>query len=335
MYSIKAQTAQIILDDGTKMEGLSFGYPHSTAGEVVFNTGLVGYPETLTDPSYRGQILTLTSPMAGNYGVPDTKKLDELGLMKYVESEFIQVSGLLVQDYSHEYSHWNSVKSLSEWLNEEKIPALYGIDTRMLTKIVRDKGTILGKIEFEGDPVEFVDPNIRNLMAEISTKEVKIYGKGNPIKVVAVDCGIKHNIIRLLVKRGVELHLVPWNYDFINMEYDGLFLSNGPGDPTLAGQLIENLHKVIKSNRSEPIFGICMGNQLTALAVGANCYKLPMGNRGQNQPVLNVMNGQAFITAQNHGFAIDSSTLPDGWQPMFVNANDGTNEVIHSRVNMY
>ncbi|XP_048390724.1 carbamoyl-phosphate synthase [ammonia], mitochondrial isoform X1 [Stegostoma tigrinum] len=330
VFSSKAQTAHVILDDGTKMSGVSFGYPCSTAGEVVFNTGLVGYPETLTDPSYRGQILALTSPMAGNYGVPDTKKLDELGLMKYVESEFIQVSGLLVQDYSHDYSHWNSVKSLGEWLHEEKIPALYGIDTRMLTKIVRDKGTILGKIEFDGDPVEFVDPNLRNLMAEISTKEIKVYGKGNLIKIVAVDCGIKHNIIRLLVKRGVELHLVPWNYDFTNMEYDGLFLSNGPGDPTLAKQLIANVHKVIKSNRPEPVFGICMGNQLTALAAGANCYKLPMGNRGQNQPVMNVMNGQAFITAQNHGYAIDSSTLPEGWRAMFVNANDGTNEgIVH------
>ncbi|GCB61260.1 hypothetical protein scyTo_0009304 [Scyliorhinus torazame] len=274
IFSSKAQTAQVILDDGTKMKGLSFGYPHSTAGEVV--------------------------------------------------------SGLLVQDYSHNYSHWNSVKSLGEWLNEEKIPALYGIDTRMLTKIVRDKGTILGKIEFEGDPVEFVDPNLRNLMAEISTKEVKIYGKGNPIKIVAVDCGIKHNIIRLLVKRGVELHLIPWDHDFTNMEYDGLFLSNGPGDPTLAKQLVANVHKVIQSNRPEPVFGICMGNQLTALAAGANCYKLPMGNRGQNQPVVNVMNGQAFITAQNHGFAIDSTTLPEGWKAMFVNANDGTNEgIVH------
>ncbi|XP_067844338.1 carbamoyl-phosphate synthase [ammonia], mitochondrial [Heptranchias perlo] len=249
-FSIKAQTAQVILDDGTKMKGLSFGYPRSTAGEVVFNTGLVGYPETLTDPSYRGQILTLTSPMAGNYGVPDTNKLDELGLMKYVESEFIQ--------------------------------------------------------------------------------EIKVYGKGNPIKIVAVDCGVKHNIIRLLVKRGVELHLVPWDYDFSNMEYDGLFLSNGPGDPSLAGQLVTNLRKVLGSDRPEPVFGICMGNQLTALAVGANCYKLPMGNRGQNQPVLNVMNGQAFITAQNHGYAIDSSTLPEGWKAMFVNANDGTNEgIVH------
>uniref|UniRef100_A0A4W3J2K6 Carbamoyl phosphate synthase arginine-specific large chain n=1 Tax=Callorhinchus milii TaxID=7868 RepID=A0A4W3J2K6_CALMI len=330
LFSVKAQTAHLILDDGTKMKGLSFGHPQSTAGEVVFNTGLVGYPEALTDPSYRGQILILTYPMAGNYGVPNTKELDGLGLMKYIESEFIQVSGLLVQDYSHEYSHWNSVKSLSQWLQEEKIPALYGIDTRMLTKIVRDKGTILGKIEFEGDPVDFVDPNLRNLMAEISTKEIKVFGKGNPIKIVAVDCGIKHNIIRLLVKRGVELHLVPWDHDFSKMEYDGLFLSNGPGNPTLAQPLIANVRKVLASDRTEPVFGICMGNQLTALAVGANCYKLPMGNRGQNQPVVNVMNGQAFITAQNHGYAIDSSTLPEGWKPMFVNANDETNEgIVH------
>uniref|UniRef100_H3AH65 Carbamoyl-phosphate synthase [ammonia], mitochondrial n=2 Tax=Latimeria chalumnae TaxID=7897 RepID=H3AH65_LATCH len=198
----------------------------------------------------------------------------------------------------------------------------------MLTKIIRDKGTVLGKIEFEGQPVDFIDPNQRNLIAEVSTKEIKVFGKGNPIKIVSVDCGIKHNIIRLLVKRGVELHLVPWNYDFTNMEYDGLFLSNGPGDPSFAGPLIENVRKILQMDRPEPMFGICMGNQLTALASGAKSYKLPMGNRGQNQPVLNLMNGQAFITAQNHGYGIDSKSLPPGWRQLFVNANDETNEGI-------
>ncbi|ROL50444.1 Carbamoyl-phosphate synthase [ammonia], mitochondrial [Anabarilius grahami] len=310
------------------MKGYSFGHDHSAAGELVFNTGLVGYPEALTDPSYRGQILTLTYPIVGNYGVPNTQELDELGLKKNVESDRIQVSGLLVQDYSAEYSHWNSVKSLAQWLQEEKVPALFGIDTRMLTKIIRDKGTVLGKIEFDGQPVEITDPNQRNLVAEVSTKDIQVFGKGNPIKVVAVDCGIKHNIIRLLVKRGAEVHLVPWDQDLMSLEYDGLFISNGPGDPSLAKTLVQNVRKVLESDRPQPVFGICMGNQITALAAGAQSYKLPMGNRGQNQPVVNVMTGQAFITAQNHGYGIDSESLPPGWSPLFINANDGTNEGI-------
>uniref|UniRef100_A0AAR2KU86 Carbamoyl-phosphate synthase [ammonia], mitochondrial n=1 Tax=Pygocentrus nattereri TaxID=42514 RepID=A0AAR2KU86_PYGNA len=322
-----AQTAHLVLEDGTVMKGYSFGHRWSAAGELVFNTGLVGYPEALTDPSYRGQILTLTYPIVGNYGVPNTEELDELGLRKNVESDRIQVSGLLVQDYSHDFSHWNSVKSLAQWLQEEQVPALYGVDTRMLTKIIRDKGTVLGKIEFEGQPVEITDPNKRNLVAEVSTKETQVFGKGNPIKVVAVDCGIKHNIIRLLVKRGAEVHLVPWNQDLMSLDYDGLFISNGPGDPSLAKTLIQNVRKVLESDRPQPVFGICMGNQITALAAGAQSYKLPMGNRGQNQPVLNVMTGQAFITAQNHGYGIDSESLPPGWSPLFINANDGTNEV--------
>uniref|UniRef100_A0A8C1G0X4 Carbamoyl-phosphate synthase [ammonia], mitochondrial n=1 Tax=Cyprinus carpio TaxID=7962 RepID=A0A8C1G0X4_CYPCA len=324
----QAQTAHLVLEDGTKMKGYSFGHDQSAAGELVFNTGLVGYPEALTDPSYRGQILTLTYPIVGNYGVPNTQQLDELGLKKNVESDRIQVSGLLVQDYSSEYSHWNSVKSLAQWLQEEKVPALFGIDTRMLTKIIRDKGTVLGKIEFDGQLVEITDPNQRNLVAEVSTKDIQVFGKGNPIKVVAVDCGIKHNIIRLLVKRGAEVHLVPWDQDLMSLEYDGLFISNGPGDPSLAKTLIQNVSKVLESDRSQPVFGICMGNQITALAAGAQSYKLPMGNRGQNQPVVNVMTGQAFITAQNHGYGIDSESLPPGWSPLFINANDGTNEGI-------
>ncbi|XP_064800494.1 carbamoyl-phosphate synthase [ammonia], mitochondrial [Oncorhynchus masou masou] len=328
LFSVKAQIAHLVLEDGTRMKGFSFGDERSAAGELVFNTGLVGYPEALTDPSYRGQILTLTYPIVGNYGVPNTQELDELGLRRNIESDRIQVSGLLVQDYSHEYSHWNSVKSLGQWLQEEKVPALFGVDTRMLTKIIRDKGTVLGKIEFEGHPIEISDPNQQNILAEVSTKETRVFGKGNPIKVVAVDCGIKHNIIRLLVKRGAEVHLVPWNQDLMSLDYDGLFISNGPGDPSLAGDLIQNVRKVLESDRPQPVFGICMGNQITALAAGAQSYKLPMGNRGQNQPVLNVMTGQAFITAQNHGYGIDSTSLPPGWSPLFVNANDGTNEGI-------
>ncbi|XP_069839314.1 carbamoyl-phosphate synthase [ammonia], mitochondrial [Dendropsophus ebraccatus] len=326
--SVKAQTANLVLEDGTKIRGYSFGHPASVAGEVIFNTGLGGYVEAITDPSYRGQILTLTNPIIGNGGAPDTKALDSYGLMKYIESENIQVSGLLVLDYSHEYNHWGAVKSLSEWLHEEKVPALCGIDTRMLAKKIRDKGTVLGKIEFEGQPVELVDPNKRNLIAEVSTKAVKVYGKGNPVKIVAVDCGVKHNIIRQLVKRGAEVNLVPWNHDFTKMEYDGLLLTSGPGNPELAQPLIQNLKKVFSSDRTEPVFGICMGNEIAALAAGAKTYRLPMANRGQNQPVMNTMNGQAFITAQNHAYGVDSKSLPAGWKPLFVNINDQSNEGI-------
>ncbi|XP_066178522.1 carbamoyl-phosphate synthase [ammonia], mitochondrial [Sylvia atricapilla] len=328
LLSIKVQAANLVLEDGMKMKGYSFGYPSSTAGEVVFNTGLSGYTEALTDPSYKGQILALANPIVGNGGVPDTAALDEMGLRRFLESDGIKVSGLLVQDYSNEYSHWQATRSLGEWLQEEQVPALYGIDTRMLSKLIRDKGTVLGKIEFEGQPVEFADPNKQNLIAEVSTKEVKIYGRGNPIKVVAVDCGLKHNVIRLLVKRGAEVHLVPWDHDFTDMDYDGLIISGGPGDPMKAQEVIQNVRKVLESNRPEPLFGISMGHLITGIAAGATSYKMQMANRGQNQPVLNAVNGQAVITAQNHGYAIDSSALPPGWKPLFVNANDQTNEGI-------
>ncbi|NWV12865.1 CPSM synthase, partial [Ptilonorhynchus violaceus] len=286
------------------------------------------YTEALTDPSYKGQILTLANPIAGNAGVPDTAALDEMGLRRFLESDGIKVSGLLVLDYSNEYSHWQAARSLAEWLQEEQVPALYGIDTRMLSKLIRDKGTVLGKIEFEGQPVEFADPNKQNLIAEVSTKEVKVYGRGNPIKVVAVDCGLKNNIIRLLVKVGAEVHLVPWDYDFTSMDYDGLIISGGPGDPMKAQEVIRNVRKVLESDRPEPLFGISMGHLITGIAAGATSYKMQVANRGQNQPVLNAVTGQAVITAQNHGFAIDSSTLPPGWKPLFVNANDQTNEGI-------
>uniref|UniRef100_A0A8C9FX14 carbamoyl-phosphate synthase (ammonia) n=1 Tax=Pavo cristatus TaxID=9049 RepID=A0A8C9FX14_PAVCR len=287
-----------------------------------------GYTEALTDPSYKGQILTLANPIVGNGGVPDTAALDEIGLRRFLESDGIKVSGLLVLDYSNEYSHWQAARSLGEWLQEEKVPALYGIDTRMLSKLIRDKGTVLGKIEFEGQPTEFADPNKQNLIAEVSTKEVKVYGKGNPIRIVAVDCGLKNNVIRLLVKQGAEVHLVPWDHDFTSMEYDGLIISGGPGDPMKAQEVIQNVRKVLESNRPEPLFGIGMGNLITGIAAGATSYKMQMANRGQNQPVLNAVNGQAVITTQNHGYAIDSSTLPPGWKPLFVNANDQTNEGI-------
>jgi len=336
--------AKLHLEDGTTITGTSFGCHTSVEGEVVFATGMVGYPESLTDPSYQGQILTLTSPMVGNYGVPNRNTIDEYGLPAFFESTKIHAQGLLVQDYSHHYSHWNAASSLGDWLKEEGIPGLCDIDTRMLTKKIREKGALLGRIEIDLDaPVpdftKMQDPNARHLVGEVSVKEPKVYGKGNPIKVLAVDCGMKFNIIRLLVKRGVELTVVPWDYKFASelANYDGLFLSNGPGDPTMCMETVRELEKVVTCPDDEvkPIYGICMGNQLMGLAAGGTAMKLPFGNRGQNQPVLNHQNGECYITSQNHGYVIDTNTLKPGWKILFTNANDGSNEGIAHETRPY
>eukprot|EP00586_Coscinodiscus_wailesii_P004925 CAMPEP_0172487554 /NCGR_PEP_ID=MMETSP1066-20121228/16705_1 /TAXON_ID=671091 /ORGANISM="Coscinodiscus wailesii, Strain CCMP2513" /LENGTH=1525 /DNA_ID=CAMNT_0013254251 /DNA_START=209 /DNA_END=4786 /DNA_ORIENTATION=+ len=331
--------AHLYLEDGTKLTGKSFGCHESVEGEVVFSTGMVGYPESLTDPSYEGQILTLTTPMVGNYGVPNRQTLDSHGLPAFFESSRIHCAGLLVQDYSHHYSHWNAASSLGDWLKEEGVPGLSGLDARMLTQKIRERGVMLGRIEVDlsatgPDFTKMEDPNARNLVDAVSRKEVTVYGKGNPVKVLAIDCGMKYNIIRQLVKRGTELTVVPWDYPFAAEmhKYDGLFLSNGPGDPTMCAPTIAELKKVVNCPDDEvkPIFGICLGNQLTGLAAGGTAEKLPFGNRGQNQPVINHVTGECYITPQNHGYAINTSTLEPGWKSLFTNANDGSNEgIIH------
>mmetsp|Transcript_14691 Transcript_14691/g.20977 ORF Transcript_14691/g.20977 Transcript_14691/m.20977 type:complete len:1534 (-) Transcript_14691:123-4724(-) len=336
--------ATIHLEDGTSLVGRSFGSHESVEGEVVFSTGMVGYPESLTDPSYQGQILTLTTPMVGNYGVPDRTKKDEFGLPAFFESYKIHTKALIVQDYSHHYSHWNAASSLGDWLKEEGVPGVCDIDTRMLTKKIREKGALLGRIEVNPNapPPDFsvmANPNLRHLVDEVSLKEPKIYGKGNPVKVIAVDCGMKYNIIRKLVSRGAELTVVPWDYPFAAEmhKYDGLFLSNGPGDPTMCGATIEELKKVINcpDDQVKPIYGICMGNQLMGIAAGGKAEKLPFGNRGQNQPVLNHQTGECYITPQNHGYHINCETLLPGWKTLFTNANDGSNEGIAHETRPY
>jgi len=317
------------LADGTAVEGVSFGAPRSVAGEVVFNTGMVGYPESLTDPSYRGQILVLTYPLIGNYGVPPAAR--EQGILKYFESERIQIAGLVVSECSRAYSHWNASKGLSEWLVENGVPAMEGVDTRALTKKIRQEGTMLGKIVC-GEKVPFEDPNERNLVAEVSVKEPIVHGDG-AVRVLVVDCGIKNNIIRSFLKRGVRVIRVPWDHDFNSgeFEYDGLFLSNGPGDPKRCDATIAHLREALA--RGKKVFGICLGNPLLALAAGADTYKMKFGHRSQNQPCTEIGTSRCRITSQNHGYAVDAETLPDGWEPWFVNANDGTNEGIrHSRL---
>jgi carbamoyl-phosphate synthase small subunit len=272
--------AKLILEDGKEFIGNSFGYETSVTGEVVFNTSMTGYPENLTDPSYKGQILVLTYPLIGNYGVPSDSSSNDL--LDFFESDQVQITSLIVSDYSEENSHWNSTKSLGDWLKENKIPALTGIDTRMLTKHIRESGTMLGKIVFDSD-IEFVDPNKQNLTSQVSIKEKKIYGNGSR-KILVVDCGVKNNIIRNFLKRDTTVIRVPYNYDFTNEEYDGIFLSNGPGDPKMCKETIENVSKVLDKNT--PIFGICLGNQILALASGADTYKLKYGHRSHNQPVI-------------------------------------------------
>lgn len=315
---------KLILDDGTVFEGRSFGAETPSAGEVVFSTAMVGYPESLTDPSYMGQILTMTFPLVGNYGVP--KESFTNGISDFLESEKIQVNGLIVSDYSHEYSHWNADKSLGDWLKEYNVPGIYGIDTRELTKVLREKGSMKGKIIFENEnEVDFLDPNIENLVAKASCKEVITYGNGNK-KVVLVDCGVKHNIIRCLLKRDVTLIRVPWNYDFNQLEFDGLFISNGPGNPDFCEETVAHIRKAMEEDK--PICGICMGNQLLSKAGGATIYKLKYGHRSHNQPVRMAGSEKCFVTSQNHGFAVSNSSLGEEWEPLFLNLNDGTNEGI-------
>jgi carbamoyl-phosphate synthase large subunit len=327
--------ATLILDDGTVFEGYSFGYERPVAGEVVFNTAMTGYPESLTDPSYAGQLMTLTYPLIGNYGVPPQTFSNE-GISTFMESDRIYADAIIISDYSHNHNHWNAVESLGSWLKREHIPGIYGIDTRTLTKRLRERGVMKGMITFAGaahdgkiscEDISYEDINYVDC---VSTKEIITYGAGEgKKKVVLVDCGIKHNIIRCLLGRNLTVVRVPWDYDFNTMEYDGLFISNGPGDPDTCEAAVRNIRKALSGDK--PICGICMGNQLLAKAGGATIYKLKYGHRSHNQPVRLVGTDKCFITSQNHGYAVNSDTLGHEWEPLFVNMNDGTNEGIRHK----
>lgn len=339
------KSAVLILADGTRFQGRSFGYDGSTSGEVVFNTAMTGYPESLTDPSYEGQILVSTYPHLGNYGVPPQEGSEMLS--RYFESPSIHCRAIIAQDYAFNPSHWLADCTLADWLKEQKIPGIYGIDTRALTKHLREHGSMLGKIIVEGcEEPEAFDPNAHNLIAATSCKEVMVFpGKEEPFviedpttlgpdsngrkTVVLVDCGIKHNIIRCLIARNLRVIRVPWDYDFNKISYDGLFISNGPGNPDFAVDTIEHLRTALTVGK--PICGICMGNQLLAKAAGAKTYKLKYGHRSHNQPVRKVGTNKCYITTQNHGFAVDATTLPADWEPLFINMNDNTNEGIRHK----
>ena len=323
--------ATLILDDGTRFEGESFGYDGNVAGEVVFNTAMTGYPESLTDPSYAGQLMTLTYPLVGNYGVPSTEEGSD-GIAPFMESDRIYASGMIVGDYSEQFSHWNARESLSEWLRREKVPAITGIDTRYLTQILREHGVMMGRIIVEGvaEQPEEKDYNSINYVDLVSVPEIRTYGSGEGRKrVVLVDCGAKNNIIRCLLNRGVEVIRVPWDYDFNTLEFDGLFLSNGPGNPDECQAAVDNISRFISNpEENRPLMGSGMGNQLLAKAAGATVYKLKYGHRSHNQPVRMEGTDRCFITSQNHGFAVDASSLGEGWKPYFTNMNDGSNEGI-------
>ncbi len=345
--------ATLILSDGTEFHGYAFGAERPVAGEVVFNTAMTGYPESLTDPSYAGQLMVLTYPLVGNYGVPPFS-FEKDGLPTYMESTKIHAEAIIVSDYSEEYSHWNAVESLGDWLKREGVPGITGIDTRALTKKIREHGVMTGQLIIDNGQLTMETPDYGsvNYVDRVSCKEIIIYDGtesrsfdvNTPVdeincqlstvncqlkKVVLLDCGVKANIIRCLLRRGVAVIRVPWNYDFNGLDYDGLFLSNGPGDPDTCEAAVQHIRKALEGDR--PICGICMGNQLLAKAGGASIYKLKYGHRSHNQPVRMVGTEKCFITSQNHGYAVDGDTLGADWEPLFVNMNDGTNEGIRHK----
>ena len=327
------KTCRLELANGMVFPGYAFGAAVGASGETVFSTAMVGYPETLTDPSFEGQLLCVTYPLIGNYGVP-APRIDANGLQATFESEAIHVRALIISDLSFDFSHWSAAQSLDGWLKEQGIPGIWGVDTRRLTQVLREDGSMLGRLVQDGEePLPFDDPNVTNLVAVASCREVIRYNAGAAKKVVLVDCGVKHNIIRCLLKTGVEVIRVPWDYDFnadASMSgYDGLFIANGPGNPDCCGAAVEHIRQAMDIGR--PVFGICMGNQLLAKAAGAKTYKLRYGHRGHNQPVRMVGSDHCFITSQNHGYAVDEKTLPADWEPLFINLNDGTNEGIRHR----
>jgi carbamoyl-phosphate synthase small subunit len=333
--------AKLVLEDGSEYAGWSFGKARSQAGEVVFTTGMTGYPQSLTDPSFRGQILVSTYPLAGNYGVPLTPKngepyFDAAGIPVHFESPRIQASGFVVAEECREPSHFSSGASLSVWLEKNNVPGICGIDTRALTGRLREQGVMMGKILVEGSRDVTMDSGIvPHPVADVSPEESSVLIPPGCTEaeaaalptVILVDCGAKANIIRCLLARRVKIIRVPWNHSLEGIDFDGIFLSNGPGDPKDCGRTIAAVRRAFGLDK--PIFGICLGNQIMALAAGADTYKLPYGHRGQNQPCIE-LTGRCYITSQNHGYAVRGETLPSGWEPWFVNGNDGTVEGIRA-----
>ncbi|WP_437290259.1 glutamine-hydrolyzing carbamoyl-phosphate synthase small subunit [Sorangium sp. So ce406] len=327
---------KLVLEDGTTMTGRCFGAPRAVSGEVVFNTGMTGYVETLTDPSYRGQILAITYPLVGNYGVPAPRQAGSVD--GPYEADRIQVQGLVVQSYVERYSHHAAVRSLGAWLASEGIPAITGIDTRTLTRRLREAGTMKGwlfpaemDLERVKRSAEAVDMR-EEVFRLVSPREPITY-EGGPLKVLLIDAGAKDNIVRSLLQRGVTVIRAPFHAPIAELAEaaDGVLIGNGPGDPKDLGQLVAAVRGLL-GTYTKPIFGICLGNQILALAAGGDTYKLPYGHRGVNQPVQDLLSRRCYVTSQNHGYAVKHESLPPEWEPWFININDGTNEGIRSRL---
>ena len=306
-----------MLESGEVFPGYSPAWQHDHCfGETVFTTGMTGYVESLTDPSYAGQLLAFTYPLIGNYGVP--KK-------ELWESDRIHANGVIIGEASPKASHWSAEHSFLDWLEKERIPLITGIDTRELTKCLRKAGTRRGVITTGTLPTAFPNLHAIHLVAQVSCKEKATIGSGAK-RIIAVDCGMKENILRSLLHYPLEIVKVPYNYDYSEEAFDGLFLSNGPGDPAMCKETIAILQKALK--REKPTFGICLGAQLLALAIGGQTYKLAFGHRGQNHPCLDIKHAKAILTSQNHGYAIDEKSLPEGWEVTFRNLNDQSVEGI-------
>lgn len=325
----------LLLENGDSFPGVRFAGKQPVAGEVVFNTAMTGYVESLTDPSYRGQILVLTYPLIGNYGVPPRAK-EAMG--RPFESSRIQVQGLIVQHYVHHYSHREADRSLAAWLEEEGVTAITGVDTRRLTKVLREAGTMLGLVVAEDDdPLDASKVDMECEVFDLVAPSEPIYYEGsNGLTILLVDVGVKDSIVRSLLQRGAAVKRIPWHWPLAEQTsgVDGILIGNGPGDPEKLGNLVGQVRGLMATCRV-PIFGICLGNQILSLAAGACTYKLPFGHRGVNQPVQDLLSRRCVITSQNHGYAVDSNSLPADWETWFVNINDGTNEGVRSRVDPF
>ena len=319
---------KLVLESGTEFSGDSFGAARPVEGEVVFNTGMTGYVEALTDPSYRGQILVLTYPLVGNYGVPSPR--GDGSLDRPYESGQIQVQGLVVQNYVPEYSHADAFRSLGDWLSEEGVPGISGVDTRTLTRLLRERGTMNGSLTADSTDSAPATVDMKTVFDLVTPKETTEYKRGE-LNVLVVDIGAKDNIVRSLLERDASVTRQRWDSDLIAAaeKADGVMISNGPGDPKDLEPLIAQIKELMRSYK-KPIFGVCMGHQIMALAAGADTYKLKYGHRGVNQPVQDLMSRRCYITSQNHGFAVREDSVPEGWESWFININDGTNEGIRS-----
>ncbi|KKN11394.1 hypothetical protein LCGC14_1027010 [marine sediment metagenome] len=335
----KERQAILMLKNGICFKGVGFGATKKVEGEIVFTTITgAGYNETLTDPSYQSQIVVMTHPLVGNYGVPAWEK-DQFEIHKFFESDSIKVSGFVVNECCKNPSHYESVKTLDEFLTEEEIPGIEWVDTRAITKLLREEGVQVGllavfnpgetpNIDKLREEVKYIeDPNLRHLVSEVSTNEIKKFIPSNPIgKVVVLDLGVKNNILRNLVNRNIEVILVPYNYRYDKiMEFkpDGVFISNGPGDPALCKSAIEVARHLINNNI--PTMGICLGNQIIGLAAGGTSYKLKYGHRGGNKTVINTDSKKCYITSQNHGFCVKNFEK-GGFKEFLKNIDDDSNE---------